>query len=73
MYHGTDETLLSALVDCGEYDYVLHGHTHLHGTETRGATTRINPGGLPIPGADDAFHVALLNTDTDEIEHHELS
>ena len=75
VYHGTSETLLGALVDCGHYDYVLHGHTHERALESRGDTVRVNPGGLPIPGADDAFHVAILDTEktgTDAIEHHQL-
>ncbi|WP_050032497.1 YfcE family phosphodiesterase [Halorubrum halophilum] len=63
--HGTSAVVVDALVDCGDYDYVFHGHTHAHGVEERGGTVRVNPGGLPIPvdGADDAFHVAVLDTD----------
>ncbi|MFB6304830.1 MAG: metallophosphoesterase [Haloferacaceae archaeon] len=72
VYHGTSGTLVDALVDAGAYDYVLHGHTHERGLEERGGTTRVNPGGLPIPGADDAFHVATLDTATGEVTFHEL-
>jgi putative phosphoesterase len=75
VYHGTGGPLVDALVDCGTYDYVLHGHTHEKALESRGDTVRVNPGGLPIPGADDAFHVATLDTERDgveAIEHHEL-
>jgi hypothetical protein len=62
--HGTSEVVVDALVDCGDYDVVVHGHTHARAVETRGETVRVNPGGLPIPvdGADDAFHVAVLDT-----------
>ena len=28
VYHGTSQPLVDALVDCGNFDYVLHGHTH---------------------------------------------
>ncbi|MFB6169286.1 MAG: metallophosphoesterase family protein [Haloferacaceae archaeon] len=61
LYHGTSGLLVDALVDAGTYDYVCHGHTHEHGVEERGGTVRVNPGGLPIPGADDAFHAAVLD------------
>ena len=78
--HGTSGVVVDALVDCGDYDYVVHGHTHAHGVEQRGGTVRINPGGLPIPveGADETFRVATLDIDTDELSgaeavtHHAL-
>ncbi len=72
VYHGTSQPLINALVDCGSYEYVLHGHTHLHGHEERDGVTRINPGGLPIPPADDAFHVVTLDTESGDVEFHEL-
>ncbi|EMA59100.1 metallophosphoesterase family protein [Halorubrum lipolyticum] len=79
--HGTSAVVVDALVDCGDYDYVFHGHTHAHGVEERGDTVRVNPGGLPIPvdGADDVFRVAVLETDAgdrsadpDAVTHYEL-
>ena len=86
--HGTSGVVVDALVDCGDYDYVFHGHTHAHGVEERGGTVRVNPGGLPIPveGADDAFRVATLDlgaaadgavggdgaTGADAVTHHTL-
>ncbi len=75
--HGTSGIVVDALVDCGDYDYVLHGHTHAHGVEERAGTVRVNPGGLPIPidGADDAFRVATLDTEksgVDAVAHHVL-
>ena len=65
--HGTSGVVVDALVDCGDYDYVLHGHTHAHGVEERDGTVRVNPGGMPIPvdGADDAFRVAVLDVGSD--------
>jgi putative phosphoesterase len=72
VYHGTSRALVDALVASGAYDYVLHGHTHQHGREERDGTVRINPGGLPIPGADDAFHVATLDTAHDAVTFHEV-
>ena len=75
--HGTSEVVVDALVDCGDHDYVLHGHTHASGVEERDGTVRVNPGGLPIPvaGADDAFHVATLDTTGSgvaAVTHHRL-
>ncbi|WP_434521441.1 metallophosphoesterase [Halorubrum sp. AS12] len=75
--HGTSDLVVDALVDCGDYDYVFHGHTHAHGVEARGGTVRVNPGGLPIPveGADDTFRVATLDTaesGADAVTHHVL-
>ena len=75
VYHGTNGVLREGLADSGNYDYVFHGHTHERTVETHGETVRVNPGGLPIPGADDAFHVATLDTEQsgeDAITHHEL-
>jgi len=73
--HGTSDLVVDALVDCGDYDYVFHGHTHAHGVEARDGTVRVNPGGLPIPveGADDTFRVATLETaesGADAVTHH---
>lgn len=72
VYHGTSETLVDALVDCGAYDYVFRGHTHERVEEERGGTVHVNPGGLPIPGADDAYHVATLDTEADELTFREV-
>jgi len=80
--HGTSGVVVDALVDCGDYDYVLHGHTHAHGVEERDGTVRVNPGGMPIPvdGADDAFRVATVDigaaaagaSDAEAVTHHVL-
>ena len=75
--HGTSAVVVDALVDCGDYDYVLHGHTHAHGVEERDGTVRVNPGGLPIPvdGADDVFRVATLDTaeaGAEAVTHHSV-
>ncbi len=75
VYHGTSPTLTNALADCGDYDFVFHGHSHEHGAWKHGETVRVNPGGLPLSFADDAFHVAIVDTDRsglDAVTHHEL-
>ncbi|QCC48499.1 metallophosphoesterase family protein [Halobellus limi] len=67
VYHGTSERLVDALVDCGTYDYVVRGHTHQRTCEERDGTVHVNPGGLPFPGADEAYHVAILDTDAGDV------
>ncbi len=44
--HGTDSGEVSAAAASGEYDYVLHGHTHEQRNEVVGHTRIINPGAL---------------------------
>jgi putative phosphoesterase len=73
VYHGTSEQLVDALCACGEYDYVVRGHTHERTREDRDGTVHINPGGLPFPGADDEYHVAVLDTDSGDVTFHEVS
>jgi len=66
VYHGTGMPIVRALVERGEYDYVLHGHTHQRAHE-EGDTVRINPGGISIPPAPEPLHVAVLDTDAGEV------
>jgi len=72
VYHGTSAGIVDALVDCGHYDYVLHGHTHEYAHEYHDDTTRINPGGIPIDAAPDAPYAVVLHTERGEIDRHEL-
>lgn len=74
VYHGTSGGIVDALVDCDAYDYVFSGHTHAREHAERDGTVHVNPGGLPIPveGADDAFHVAVVEIDTGNVTHHRL-
>ncbi|RLS46748.1 MAG: metallophosphoesterase, partial [Planctomycetota bacterium] len=46
-------------------DYLLHGHTHVCRDERHGATRIINPGALHRASE---FTVALLDTDSDELQ-----
>jgi len=76
VYHGTNKLLREALAESGAYDYVFHGHTHERAIEARGETVVVNPGGLPIEGADDHFSVAILDTSLSGLEavtHHQLA
>ncbi len=71
VYHGTSGPIVDALVDCGRYDYVFHGHTHERAHEERDGTVRINPGGIAFEGAPDPFSVATLDTETGDVEFEE--
>jgi len=72
VYHGTSGAIVDALVGCGSYDYVLHGHTHVRGSEAHHGTVRINPGGIAIDPSPGAFSVATLDTDSGDVAFHEL-
>ena len=72
VYHGTSAPIVDALVDCGRYDYVLHGHTHEYAREERNGTVRINPGGIAFEAAPDDPAAVVVDTDTGAVERHEL-
>ncbi|GGN98792.1 metallophosphoesterase [Haloarcula pellucida] len=72
VYHGTSGAIVDALVECGTYDYVCHGHTHEAGSEEYEGTVRINPGGIAIPPAPEPFSVATLDTASGDLTFHEL-
>ncbi|MFB6147660.1 MAG: metallophosphoesterase [Candidatus Nanohaloarchaea archaeon] len=72
VYHGTEEEIADALVESGEYDYVLRGHTHEKKLRESGDTVEINPGGIELPGEDEEFHVATLELPEGKIEFHEV-
>jgi len=72
VYHGTSGAIVDALVECGRYDYVFHGHSHEAGTEEYEGTVRVNPGGISIPPAPSGFSVATLDTESAALEFHEL-
>lgn len=44
--HGDHADLLEELIRSGQFDYVLHGHTHRRRDERIGRTRVINPGAL---------------------------
>ncbi len=67
--HGNDPAGLARLLEDPNCPYVCHGHTHRARDERIGDTRVINPGALrhARPAT-----VALLDTDTDTVEHIEL-
>ncbi|MFB6150507.1 MAG: metallophosphoesterase [Haloarculaceae archaeon] len=73
VYHGTSEPIVDALVDCGRYDYVFHGHTHEYVHEERGGTVRINPGGLPIDAAPETPYAVVLDPGTGDLDRFPLA
>ncbi len=72
VYHGTEEEIVEALVSSGNYDYVLRGHTHEKKIDESEGTIEINPGGIPVPFAEEPFHLATLDIESGEIEFHEV-
>jgi putative phosphoesterase len=44
LLHGSDEELLTALIDSGGFDVVVHGHGHDAKVYRRGNTLVVNPG-----------------------------
>jgi putative phosphoesterase len=43
-YHGTELAIKDALIECGKYDVVLHGHSHACENTKTGNTLVLNPG-----------------------------
>ncbi|MFC7098061.1 metallophosphoesterase [Halobaculum marinum] len=72
VYHGTSEPIVDALLASGDYDYVCRGHTHERVHEERGGTTHLNPGGVPIPGREEAPAALVVDIASGEVTAHEL-
>lgn len=72
--HGEDPEIVKALVTCGNYDLVLHGHTHQPIKTYHQQTLSLNPGSLlekttpQITGAS----FAIYNSSSHTASHHEL-
>ncbi|QCC51142.1 metallophosphoesterase [Halapricum salinum] len=72
VYHGTSEPIVDALLDCGRYDYVCRGHTHQRVHEERDGTVHLNPGGIAIPPAPGEPAAVVLDTETGDVEFHDI-
>lgn len=46
LLHGDDLRRLAQCVDEGQFDLVVHGHTHVASNQRRGSTTVVNPGAV---------------------------
>lgn len=70
VYHGDYGEVTDALVSCGKYDAVFHGHTHQKVNKKIGKTLSLNPGTLmpvtdeKIKGASFAIYDTATNTAT---------
>lgn len=71
--HGDDEQLLNELIDGGQFPFICHGHTHRPRDEQVRGVRVINPGALRHPRGTDAKTVALLDTDTGELDWIEIA
>ncbi len=67
--HGTNPATIEKAVASGQYDYVMHGHTHIPRHEQCGRTKVINPGALFMAPK---YTVAFLTVETGEVEFVEL-
>lgn len=71
VFHGDYSGIVEALVTCGKYDAVFHGHTHQTVNQYHGKTLSLNPGSLmqktskEIQGAS----IAIYNTETHTATH----
>ncbi len=68
--HGHKGHILEELVLGGQFPYVCHGHTHVARDERVGQVRVINPGALHHSTE---HTVAVLDTDSDEVEFIEIS
>lgn len=50
LFHGDDTNLLRKLIHSGDYDYIIHGHTHKRRDDRIHGTRVINPGVLGSTG-----------------------
>ena len=71
VYHGTEEETVEGLVE-KDYNFVLRGHTHERKMKNHGETVEVNPGGIKLPNQEEGFSVAVLDTETEEIEFHSI-
>ena len=71
VFHGDYKEITDALVSCGNYDAVFHGHFHRRVLETVGKTLSLNPGSmfdLDSGGLEEAS-VAIYDSKTNKAEH----
>ena len=65
MFHGSDVPFFRECVASGEYNYIIKGHTHFFENYISNKSRIINPGSLHRAYE---FTVAILNTETDNVE-----
>lgn len=70
VYHGTEEEIVEGLLK-KNYDYVFRGHTHERKVEKRDGTLEVNPGGIKLPGQEEDFSIAVLDTERGDVDFRE--
>jgi len=71
LLHGDETELLNALINCGGFDAVIHGHSHANVSRRNGKTLIVNPGEVCgyLTGKST---IALLDTIKQEVKKIEL-
>lgn len=64
LFHGNNVLLFRKAVECGEYDYIIKGHTHIFENYISNKSRVINPGAL----YGEELSIAILDTETDKVE-----
>jgi putative phosphoesterase len=70
VYHGTEPQLKDALIECGKYDIVIYGHTHVLENMEVGKTLVLNPG--TAHGFGGKATIVIFDTQTKRPEFIEL-
>lgn len=71
VFHGDYSGIVDALVTCGSYDVVFHGHTHQKVNQHHGKTLSLNPGSLMQETSKDVKQasIAIYDTETNTATH----
>lgn len=74
VFHGDYSEIVEALVKCGKYDAVFHGHTHQKINTAIGKTLSLNPGSLmkETIGKEYGASFAVYDSLTNSAVHHNL-
>lgn len=71
VFHGDYSGIVEALVTCGKYDVVFHGHTHQKINQHFDKTLSLNPGSLMQETSKDikGASIAIYDTETNTAMH----
>lgn len=71
VFHGDYSGIVDALVKCGSYDAVFHGHTHQRVNQTVGKTLSLNPGSFLKLTLGQVLEpsFAIYDTETNQAKH----
>lgn len=71
VFHGDYQEIIDALVTCGKYDAVFHGHTHQKINSHFGSTLSLNPGSLVLEtlGKSLGASIAIYDTAAHQAHH----